>query len=152
MAEQRFRHQIKRIIDGSTYNTDTATELFVDITEDIYDNRVENALFKTRAGAYFIASYLERNLEMPLSVIPQDPEEAKAWLVRHCPTRPEILEREFGKQPEAGETEARFTLRMPLTLRARIEVLAKGSNQSSNAWVVKCLETCGNAQERGEGK
>jgi hypothetical protein len=48
----------------------------------------------------------------------------------------------FGKMPEAGSGESKFTLRMPDSLRDRLAERAKANNQSLNAWIVRCLESC----------
>ena len=70
-----------------------------------------------------------------------DPDEAQAWLEKTC-FMPEVIEAEFGEMPEAGDAEARITLRMPETLRRRIAGLAKERDQSLNAWIIRCLEGC----------
>ena len=64
--------------------------------------------------------------------------------------RTELIEAHFGEMPEAGETESRFTLRMPDVLKSRIDALAKSRDQSTNAWITRCLERCATAQEQGE--
>ena len=43
--------------------------------------------------------------------------------------------------PEAGSGEAKYTLRMPDSLRDRLAERAKANNQSLNAWIVRCLES-----------
>jgi predicted HicB family RNase H-like nuclease len=50
--------------------------------------------------------------------------------------------------PEAGDAEAKLTLRMPEVLRKRLTVLAEGRKQSLNAWIVRCLEGCAEAVDR----
>ena len=54
------------------------------------------------------------------------------------------IERLFGEMPEAGSGESKFTLRMPDSLRERLAERAKANNQSLNAWMVRCLESCAN--------
>jgi hypothetical protein len=44
--------------------------------------------------------------------------------------------------PEAGAGEIKYTLRMPESLRDRLAARAKTNDQSLNAWIVRCLETC----------
>ncbi len=63
---------------------------------------------------------------------------------------PALIEQHFGEMPEAGDAESRFTLRIPQMLKVRIDKLAKIRGQSTNAWVIRCLETCATAQEQGE--
>jgi predicted HicB family RNase H-like nuclease len=57
---------------------------------------------------------------------------------QHC--RPELLEAEFDEMPEAGDPEARITLRIPETLRRRVAAIAEERMQSVNAWIQRCLE------------
>lgn len=133
---------MKRIIDGKTYNTDTATKI-----ADKWDERHPeefDILYQTRHGAFF--QYYGGETPYGDSyegVKPLSPSEAQAWLeggnfVDH-------IERLFGEQPEAGEAESRITVRLPDSLKARIEALAHANNQSLNAWIMRCLETCANA-------
>lgn len=44
--------------------------------------------------------------------------------------------------PEAGSGKSKFTLRMPDSLRERLAERAKANDQSLNAWIVRCLESC----------
>jgi hypothetical protein len=53
-----------------------------------------------------------------------------------------LLEKHFGGQPEAGESESRVTLRIPDTLKSQIEAMAIGHHQSLNAWIMRCVESC----------
>lgn len=61
----------------------------------------------------------------------------------------QLIEKHFGEQPEAGESESRITVRIPDSLKSRIEALAAENKQSLNAWIMRCLETCANAQAHG---
>jgi hypothetical protein len=128
----------KRIIDGKTYNTETAT-LVWHVGDDADGPPGEVALFKTRHGAYFL--YYVSDLGPDEGIRPMDPSDALAWLEKHC-WRAEVIEAEFGEMPEAGDAEARITLRVPETLRRRIASLARERSQSLNAWIVRCLEAC----------
>lgn len=133
----------KRIIDGRTYNTETATKLWS--YEPADGPSFEEIIYKTRHGAYFLYCF---NDQVPDEGIkPLDPTEAQKWLEGHC-FRAEVLEAEFGEMPEAGDPEARITLRIPETLRKRIAALAKGRQQSLNAWILRCLEQCAESAER----
>jgi HicB family len=123
----------KRIIKGRTYNTETAT-LLGRWEED--DAPLEEALFKTRHGAYFI--FRDWNYEE--EVRPLEPEAAQEWMEEHC--RADLIEAEFGEMPEAGDPEARITLRIPETLRKRLAAIADDRKQSLNAWIQRCLERC----------
>jgi predicted HicB family RNase H-like nuclease len=125
----------KRIIDGKTYNTETAA-LLGEWEPDLAP--IMEALFKTRHGAYFL--YVYRELEPDESIEPLEPESAQKWMENHC--RAELVEAEFGEMPEAGNSEARITLRIPETLRKRLVLVAEGRKQSLNAWIQRCLERC----------
>lgn len=128
----------KRIIDGRTYNTETAILLG---SWEQKDGLYGEYLFKTRHGAYFL--YVDMMWEIPdLRIMPQSPEEAENWTKAHCSA--EVRAAEFG-EAEAGDPEARFTMRMPETLRRRIAAIAENNQQSLNAWVVQCLETAADA-------
>lgn len=123
----------KRIIDGKTYNTETATLLG---QWEADDAPTEEALFKTRHGAYFIYVFLDTKPDEWIT--PLTAAEAQSWMEEH--SRPELIEAEFGEMPEAGDPEARITLRIPETLRKRIASIAEQRKQSVNAWIQRCLE------------
>ena len=138
----------KRIIDGNTYNTETATLLARVITstgdfpEDLFDE-----LYQNRYGAYFFHKY-DYEPEVGgcyFDIQPLTPQEAQAWMERRHQT--ELLETHFGEMPEAGSGETRFTLRMPDSLKSRIDALAKQNKQSLNAWIIRCVERCAQADE-----
>ncbi len=121
----------KRIIEGKTYNTLTSTSLGQH-EGDLWTE----TLFKTRHGAYFVhISSLTFNAER---IEPYEPEKAQKWMENH--TSPKKLEAEFGKMSEAGESEARITLRIPNSLRKRVAHIAETKGQSLNAWILRCLE------------
>jgi len=130
----------KRIIEGKTYNTETATQLGY---WDGADTPLVQALYQTRHGAFFLYSLDEtKHTSDPRyeQITPREPHEAQKWMEQYCSA--EALERVFGEMPEAGETEARFTLRLPETLRKRLAALAEERRQSLNAWILRCLEAC----------
>lgn len=143
--------RIKRIIDGRTYNTETATELAgwssydSGKDDDVRRGEIGEVLYQTRHGAYFVVGYDDNRYgedqeELPLSLKPLDPDEAQEWAEKRLP--PEQVEALFGVMPEAGDTEAKLTVRMPESLRLRLAAAAESQKQSLNAWIVRCLETC----------
>lgn len=136
---------MKRIIDGKTYNTETAT-LITQIGDD-EGSRAE-ALYQTRHGAFFRYNeeYLPEAGETGYQLYPCSPTDAQQWLEKH--NRVTAIELLFGPQPEAGENESRITLRIPDSLKSRIEELASANKQSLNAWIMRCLETCANVQSQ----
>lgn len=80
-------------------------------------------------------------------VAPLSPLEAQRWMEQHGFTN--LIEQHFGEQPEAGEAESRITVRIPDSLKARVEALATANKQSLNAWIMRCLENCANSQTPG---
>lgn len=144
--------RMKRIIEGRTYNTETATQLgsWSTLNDPNYPpepyQEAGGALYQTRHGAYFAVSFDENREAWEdghEKLTPLDPQQAQRWAEEHCST--EDIERLFGEQPEAGDAEAKLTLRMPETLRKRLAGLADARKQSLNAWIVRCLETCAEA-------
>ncbi len=149
--------RVKRIIEGKTYNTETATQLASwsssgnpDLAQHPEHGGI---LFQTRFGAYFVVQYDEGqdpwddNYE---KLIPLEPEQAQRWAEKHCSA--DDVEAIFGEMPEAGDAEAKLTLRMPEALRKRLVALAETRKQSLNAWIVRCLEGCAAAAEKPAGK
>lgn len=129
----------KRIIDGKAYNTETSTLL------GSYENEegpgIVEYLFKTRLGAFFLYAIDEfGNFGPPLTefVKPQTIENAQKWIEDHCSAS--VYEEEFGEAPEAGDPEARITLRIPESLRKKAARKAGEQGQSLNAWILRCLE------------
>lgn len=131
----------KRIIDGKTYNTETAT--FIGFFEDDEGPGIEESLFKTRHGAFFLHLFDPDRPDERIK--PLRIEEAQKWVEEKCPA---MYEDEFGEAPEAGHSEARVTLRIPESLRQRIAKRAEERNQSLNAWILRCLERCASADDK----
>jgi hypothetical protein len=132
----------KRIIDGKTYNTETATQI-ASFEEYLGPGSYGSILFQTRFGAYFLFDFADGLDESDHETIrPFSPDEARQWLEQHASYEPELIVRLFGEMPEAGSGEIKFTLRLPESLRDRLAARAKANDQSLNAWMVKCLEAC----------
>lgn len=135
----------KRIIEGRTYNTETSTLL--GRWEPSDDSPLEHALFKTRHGAYFLHTLAKWSLEE--FVEPKEPEDAQRLMEQNCSA--ERVEAEFGEMPEAGDPEARITLRIPESLRRRAVPLAEARKQSLNAWLLRCIERAVTDEETANG-
>lgn len=134
-------HKVKRIIDGKTYNTETATQLggWADGESRTYGDY----LYQTRFGAFFRYTFLDGADEDDHDTItPLTPDEAQKWLEEKMSWNPNLIESLFGEMPEGGAGEVKFTLRMPESLRDRLAARAKENTQSLNAWMVRCLEQC----------
>ena len=83
--------------------------------------------------------------EPEIYITPLAPEAAQRWLEkRNCI---DAIEAEFGIMPEAGNKEARLTVRIPDSLHQRIAALAEAGQQSLNAWILRCLENGARATE-----
>ena len=122
----------KRIINGRTYNTETATLLGYGGDPNA---PFDQALFKTRFGAYFFY-FLEHDCTEHIE--PAEPQRAQEWMEKNCSS--DNIEAEFGEMPEAGDPEARVTLRIPESLRRRAANIAEARDQSLNAWLLRCIE------------
>ena len=137
----------KRIIDGKTYNTETANQL-AGWSDDDGPFEQGSYLFQTRFGAFFLFSYLHGANEDDFEKIePLNPEQARDWLEKNQSYRVDLIEKLFGEMPEAGSGEVKYTLRMPEQFRDRLALLAKNNNQSLNAWIMRCLESCATPHE-----
>jgi len=134
----------KRIIDGKTYNTETATRLAKEVFAPTGFGGEFDDLYQTRHGVYFRHHGNWGSVGPsgePLEIInPLSPHEAQKWMEEHEFTT--LLEKHFGPQPEAGEAESRITLRIPDALKNQIENLASKNRQSLNAWIMRCVENC----------
>ncbi|MDH7797154.1 MULTISPECIES: toxin-antitoxin system HicB family antitoxin [unclassified Beijerinckia] len=131
----------KRILNGKTYNTETATLVALEeVPRHVYAETYEfNELYQNRFGAYFTYSGNHRDIDEAV-ITPLTPLEAEHWMEKYAWA--ELIEKHFGEKPEAGDSETRFTLRMPDSLKRRIDEAAKASNQSVNAWIIRCIENC----------
>jgi hypothetical protein len=137
----------KRIIDGKTYNTETATQIDGwddDANYDAHGVLIREYLYQNRYGAFFLYQCCdgisdEDDYEL---IKPFLPEQARKWLEARGSDGAHLIETLFGKMPEAGSGEAKYTLRMPESLRDRLAARATANKQSLNAWIVRCLESC----------
>jgi hypothetical protein len=138
-------HKCKRIIGGKTYNTETATQI-AEAREDYNSQKKGAYLYQTRSGAFFVYLYRSEPGEEPAfeRITPRTPEQARNWLetYKSADISVDIIEALFAETLETGATEVKYTLRMPESFRGRLAALAKANNQSLNAWIIRCLETC----------
>jgi predicted DNA binding CopG/RHH family protein len=123
---------MKRIIDGITYNTDTATEVFS------FENAYSGAWFgvyQTRHGAFFSVK-CEHDGETH-TFTPLSDEEARKLLERHAN---HLVEQYFGPCPEYGSAERRLTVRIPMGLARRVETAAETQKLDMNKYIQRTLE------------
>lgn len=125
----------RRIIDGKTYNTETSINVCGPLEDEV---GFEETLFKTRFGAYFIF-WAHPDGEQQ-GIKPLDDASAEKWLAETHLL--DVYEAEFGLPPEAGDdSEARITLRIPESLRRKIQKLAQSRKQSINTVIQQALES-----------
>lgn len=143
---------MKRVIEGKTYNTDTATIVASYEYTDEKENEVTVGLYQTRGGAFFgVHSWVEEDSEgdprrrfefEPFSRRDIDRLISGQFAVGGI----EIIdERALTLPPEAeAEEEPSTTIyfRLPSSLKGRVEVLAKEAGLSVNAWMLRCVERC----------
>ena len=150
LACSHDRWQMKRIIDGSTYNTDTAT-LVAETTYGGDDGPVEVQLFQTPAGVYFnvdttMTSRMNRHGETQERTTYE-------WLVvgdaaaarAKCEEWGLTIIRDIEDMPpeaEPGEKMATLYIRLPPSLKSAIETRATSQGASVNVFALRCLEGC----------
>jgi predicted HicB family RNase H-like nuclease len=144
---------MKRLIDGVTYNTETATLLAKSDYVGDWNNLaspVEGKLYQTRAGAFFIVEEIEYT--------PLDPDgDASAAPVRKirfskCSEERarqfinvgevEVYLNPFEERVSEEETEGTIYARIPASLKRKIEEAAKAEGLSANSWAMRCFERC----------
>ena len=156
---------MKRIIDGNTYNTETATVIYQDIkfvdlaehveaeSEDSRDFAHVETLYQTRRGDYFLVvtepqANFDRGRPKGVRHVerlePLTRDYALDWLRSHrfLAVRYEQLVyrlKDYQRAKERTEKSAVF-LRIPQSLKERLEACAKNKGQSLNTWVMRRLE------------
>ena len=149
---------MKRIIDGVTYNTDTSTRLAVSEFETEYNHNnypCIGTLYQTRGGAFFVHQYIDLGYNKDIEendyrdrFVALNETEAHAWLLAG---EVEVFNNPFDDPPEA-EAESRKSatiyVRVPVSLKKRLEKAASAEKLSGNAWSIRCIERCLEPQER----
>lgn len=128
---------MKRIIDGRTYNIDTATRLAGGDNEP--NSFAWWGLYRTRYDAFFKV-VVDHDGETMQFTPPTD-DETVELLQEHAPHH---VEECFGSFPEAGAAERRLTIKVPRNLAARVEAAAKANGLSLNSYAMRCFERCAN--------
>ena len=157
---------MKRVIDGRTYNTDTATMIArAQHSEDAQgsEGAIEQLieLYQTRGGAFFRVTHTEtsrqnnegewRDIERhEFDALTES--EARAWTEGSRYRQVEILNDVFGEPPEASKEEApsaTLYIRVPTSLKARVDEAAAADKLSLNAYMIRCTERCTNLEAIG---
>lgn len=146
--------QVRKIIYGRAYDTDTATEVAtwdddpmdedLHLTETLYRKRTGEYFIYGRGGAQTVYSKLVRNVWEPgHEFIPQTYEGAMAWAEEHMPA--EAYEAEFGEVDE-GEQRSRLSC----DLSARAMSLIRREAQRRETTISSVVEELAMTLERGE--
>ena len=155
----------KRIINGQTYNTDTAT-LIARAEADYGDTphhtrpgaHTEVKVYQTRGGAFFLHTFTQtprkdaignEQLVEDHMFEPMTREDVEDWVksAGYLDYQIELLSPTIGDPPEAvAEAEAvpaaSLYIRVPTSLKVRIQEAAEADKLSVNAWVMRCMEAC----------
>jgi predicted HicB family RNase H-like nuclease len=149
---------MKRIINGVTYNTDTSTmiaraeEIEPGWKDGTGGDRDVLTLYQTRLGAFFIhrdTVSLRRGIrgeweeDEHHTFDAMTRAEAHKWVLGHDGV--ELLSDVFEEPPEAAEETspgATLYIRVPSSLKDRIEAAAASDKLSVNAWAIRCMEGC----------
>jgi predicted HicB family RNase H-like nuclease len=128
---------MKRIIDGKSYDTETAG-LVAEAWSPVGGDGAK--LYQTRHGAYFLwAQFLTPSDNTVQELRPLSDDEAQKWLEQNAN---HLVEEHFGAMLEGGAAERRLTLRLPNNLAKRLDAIAQARRMSLNRYVTRCLERC----------
>jgi hypothetical protein len=131
--------KIKRIIDGYTYNTETATQVRASSTDHGEPGGIQEQLYLSRTGRYFLVRLVRddaRELVVD-GVTPMTRDQAKALYIGEGSGDPQGW---FGQDAEDSEREAVISLRVSRPLLHYMTVHAENFGRSRNAWINAALE------------
>jgi len=145
---------MKRIVYGVTYNTDTSTALAQSKSGD--QNQAEGVivgtLYQTRGNAFFVHQERIRRVwnmreerheeRTDDTFLPLSADDAQRWIITGDV---EVFHNPFEDPPEAvAEPEQSTTLyiRVPSSLKRRVDEAARDDLLSGNVWAMRCLERC----------
>lgn len=150
---------MKRVIEGKTYNTDTSTKVakYEYVDDKGFDTAAD--VYQNRGGAFFIVHTWSEVLDSGYAAIEQREWEEKTEKYYFEPIAREGVEQLIARQnnieilderalavPLEAEAEpepsSTVYLRLPSALKSRIEAAARESDQSLNAWAIRCFENC----------
>ena len=135
---------------GVTYNTDTSVRLAESRWQGILGEKFFGTLYQTRGGAFFVDLEITRErwnelehepqTEVVHEFWPKSPDQAQKWMVEGDV---EVFHNPFEEQA-AAETEpgATIYIRVPASLKKRVDDAARADNVSANVWAMRCLEQC----------
>jgi len=145
-----YEEQMKRIVNGVTYNTDTSTRLATSAWDD--DGKITETLYQTRGGAFFLHRQTvgqvwneetrSKEVQTTHSFQPQSPEDAHKWIMTG---EVEVFRNPFDDPPEAtteADPGATLYIRVPASLKRAVDDAAKSEDVSGNVWSMRCVERC----------
>jgi predicted HicB family RNase H-like nuclease len=142
---------MKRVIEGKSYNTDTAAIVARWSYTDSDDYDTEATLYITKGGAFFAvhewgvprADGLGNDAKVYFEAMSR--QEVDRLMERSTSDIEIIDERYLAEPPEAvaeDEPGATVAVRMPVALKARVDEAADAAKLSTNAWAMRCFERC----------
>jgi hypothetical protein len=145
---------MKRLIDGVTYNTETAALIAKSDYEGDWNNEschIDGALYQTRGGAFFIVEYIsywDSDLEDEVHKTrfkKCSDKDAREWINTGVV---EVILNPFEDKIDEDETVGTVYVRLPAALKRKIESAAEAGGLSANSWAMRCFEKCLPDEER----
>jgi predicted HicB family RNase H-like nuclease len=146
---------MKRIINGVTYNTATSTALALKHGHQAASHSHRESdwiatLYQTHGGAYFLVyrdEYVEWNQQRKTSEAredirfePMSPEAAQTWFRQG---EVEVLHNPFHHRrrgARGAKTSTTIYVRVPASLKRRVDEEAAKGKVSANQWVMRAIE------------
>lgn len=143
---------MKRIIEGVTYNTDTATAVARWEYEGVDGADTDAVLYQTRGGAFFIVHTW--NVEGKEKVYFEATTRDGVQRLVESTDNLAILNDDILKDPPEASAEqspgATLYLRVPSSLKDQAEAFARSDGVSVNVWAMRCMERCSKRHEIGQ--
>ena len=144
---------MKRIVDGVSYNTETATRLARRRSRRAgQPEKLVETLYQTRSGAFFIVNRRttigwnqeeqEAETRTERNCVPIDAQRAQSWMLK---SQVHVFRNRFGDPPEATDelgAGATIYIRLPHSLKRAVDTAASGLQVSGNTWAMRCFEQC----------
>jgi hypothetical protein len=138
---------MKRLVDGVTYNTNTATLLAESEYQVDWNNReypTLGHLYQTRGDTFFIAEYITIGQDHggedihKIRFLKCSEDGARLWI------NTGNVEVHLNPFEEKGSEETTGTVyvRMDAALKRQIEAAADADGLSVNSWAMRCFEKC----------
>jgi hypothetical protein len=142
---------LKRVLDGKSYNTETATLIHEYVPDDEQQdgphgpnpNPSYQQLYRTRFGKFFLVlrndsfwNHAIGDSDLQDIIVPIEIDRALKWMELYCNEKIE----QFLEVPEAGEPSTTLTLRMDKSLKSRLSAASITEDISMNVWCVRALD------------